>query len=204
MARKKGKRPPYPRMLIVTEGEKTEPLYFEEIRRELRLNAVHVAVAGSVYGTEPRQVVDYAVDLFLQRRKEFDLIFAVFDRDQHGAYHEALNTCLSTKLTNDEKKRVELCAVPSNPCFELWLLLHYENIHDLFHRTEIVDKLKRHIADYEKGLAGTFARTRSAVSTAIGRAKRLQQRYRPEQDTEGPYTNVHAIVELLLSIRRPV
>jgi len=32
---------------------------------------------------------------------------------------------------------------------------------------------------------------------AVERAKRLQNRYRPERDTEGAFTNVDTVVELL-------
>jgi hypothetical protein len=133
LARKKGKRPPYPRILIVTEGEKTEPQYFDEIRKKLRLSATHIAIADSSYGTEPGQIVECAADLFRARGKEFDQVFAVFDRDEHRTYHEALDACPRAKLRNDENRHVTLRAVPSNPCFELWLLLHYEDIHHLFH-----------------------------------------------------------------------
>ena len=44
----------------------------------------------SRYGTEPRQVVEYAVNHFRDRSKAFDQIFAVFDRDEHRTYHDAL------------------------------------------------------------------------------------------------------------------
>ncbi|MBN9277772.1 MAG: RloB domain-containing protein [Hyphomicrobium sp.] len=35
---------------------------------------------------------------------------------------------LDNTLRNDEKKLVRFFAVPSVPCFELWLLLHFENV----------------------------------------------------------------------------
>jgi hypothetical protein len=46
LRRKSGKRPPYDRVLIVCEGEKTEPQYFEEIRKINRVPAVHVRVGA--------------------------------------------------------------------------------------------------------------------------------------------------------------
>jgi RloB-like protein len=203
LARKKGKRPPHPRVLIVTEGEKTEPQYFDEIRKKLRISAARIRIADSDYGTEPRQIVDYAADLFREQERQFDKVFAVFDRDEHRTYHDALQACARTKLRNDQKKWVKFRAVPSNPCFELWLLLHCEDIHDLLHRNEIYRKLKQHIPDYEKAFPGTFERTHPALRDAVIRAKRLQARYRPEDDTEGPYTNVDTVVDLLLSMKRP-
>ena len=57
-------RQPYQRLLIVCEGEKTEPQYLDEIRQELRLATAHVQVRPSGFGTEPLQVVEYAEHLF--------------------------------------------------------------------------------------------------------------------------------------------
>ncbi len=37
LKRKKGSKPPYDRVLIVCEGRKTEPLYFNDIRMQNRV-----------------------------------------------------------------------------------------------------------------------------------------------------------------------
>ena len=42
--RKAAKRQPFARLLIMCEGEKTEPLYLAEIRRAFRLATAHVKV----------------------------------------------------------------------------------------------------------------------------------------------------------------
>lgn len=47
LRRKPPKRPPYPRVLIVCEGAKTEVNYFEEIRQEARLPMVNLRVIHS-------------------------------------------------------------------------------------------------------------------------------------------------------------
>ncbi|HRP37910.1 MAG TPA: RloB domain-containing protein, partial [Candidatus Dojkabacteria bacterium] len=63
MARKKSLRAPYERVLIVCEGD-TERLYFEEIRKEYRLQTTNIKVTNSDLGTNPRQVVEFALHLF--------------------------------------------------------------------------------------------------------------------------------------------
>jgi len=73
----------YPRILIVCEGEKTEPNYFEEIRREYRIHTANVRVLPSEAGTNPMQIVQFAEDTFRKSGKAFDKVFAVFDRDDH-------------------------------------------------------------------------------------------------------------------------
>jgi hypothetical protein len=60
LQRKKATRGSYDRILIVTEGEKTEPHYFEDIKNSYKLHTANVEVVQSAYGTTPQQVVDFA------------------------------------------------------------------------------------------------------------------------------------------------
>jgi hypothetical protein len=200
LKRKSGKRPPYDRVLIVCEGEKTEPQYFEEIRKINRVPAVHVRVLHSQHGTEPRQVVDYAEAKF-RESGEYELVCAVFDRDDHKTYVNALDRAaqLDHALLNDEKQAVPFLAVPSVPCFELWLLLHFDDVQAFFPRGEIFKRLKKHLAKYEKGMKGTYAATQEYFEKASQRAARLRQRNNPRPGTE-PHTNVDEIVAKLQSI----
>jgi hypothetical protein len=80
-------RQPYERLLIVCEGEKTEPQYLREIQQAYRLATAHVQVLHSRFGTEPEQVLAYALTLFKEGDREcgvhageFDRIVVVFDR----------------------------------------------------------------------------------------------------------------------------
>ena len=63
-ATKEALRASYARILIVTEGRKTEPLYLEEIRAVHQLHSANVEVQPSQLGTAPIQVVRYAQQLF--------------------------------------------------------------------------------------------------------------------------------------------
>ena len=82
-------REPYDRILIVCEGEKTEPNYFHEIRQEARLSTLHICILHSQEGTQPLQVVRSA-ELEFQKTKQFEKVFAVFDRDDHATYANAI------------------------------------------------------------------------------------------------------------------
>lgn len=62
-AAKEANRASYPRILIVTEGSKTEPLYLEEIRSACQLHSANVEVQPGQLGTAPVQVVQYAQQL---------------------------------------------------------------------------------------------------------------------------------------------
>lgn len=160
-------RQPYERLLIVCEGEKTEPQYLDEIRQELRLATAHVQVRPGAFGTEPIQVADYAEHLFRRgdrangiEAKTFDRVIAVFDRDDHRTYHEALAKAasLDRHLTNDEKIRIPFQAVAAVPCFELWLLLHFEDVQAPIHRNEVYQRLRQYLPGYEKGAARAVGR----------------------------------------------
>jgi hypothetical protein len=200
LARKKGTRPPYDRVLIVCEGAKTEPIYLDDIRLENRVSSAHVKVLHSSYGTEPRQIVNFARDTFLQSRA-FERVFAVFDRDQHNSYHDALQEAsrLDGSLKNDERKPVRFMAIPSSPCFELWLLLHFADIQTYFDRQEAFKRLSREISGYSKGMDGIYKLTQPNLDVAISRATGLQNRFSAHQDGD-PFTNVNIVVSLLRSL----
>lgn len=202
LARKKPARPRYDRVLIVCEGSKTEPHYFDEIRQAYRIPTAHITVLPSALGTEPRQVVDSAQQEFLKSR-EYERVYAVFDRDDHLTWSDALaqSQRLDRAMRNDEKREVRFQAVPTVPCFELWLLLHFEEVHAFGHRSEIIARLRERIAGYEKGSRGIYALTESGFDEAAGRAQRLRGRFEPVVGTD-PYTTADELVALLKSIKQ--
>jgi hypothetical protein len=194
------------RILIVSEGSKTEPLYFDEIRIDLRLPIRNVTVSAGVLGTEPIQVVRYAKDLFESgdlhkgiEPRAFDQVYAVFDRDDHHTYYDALR---SAEALDDEKRRVPFKAIASVPSFELWLLLHYEDIRAPLHRDEVMRLLRspENFAGYEKGEGNAFATTRDRLAIATQRAEALAAKFTADAAPE-PYTAIVDLVKLLTTLR---
>ncbi len=55
--KKETRRASYARILIVTEGSKTEPLYFEDIRSAYQLHSANVAVQPGLLGTAPTRAI---------------------------------------------------------------------------------------------------------------------------------------------------
>jgi hypothetical protein len=51
LQRKKAKRDPYARILIVCEGKKTEPNYFKDLRKAFGLNPMNVVIADKKHQT---------------------------------------------------------------------------------------------------------------------------------------------------------
>ena len=210
LERKQNQRASYDRILIVSEGSKTEPHYFREIRVIHKLHTANVQVRPSELGTEPTQVVQYACDLFKHgdnhkgiRKRSFEQVFAVFDRDDHKSYFDALQLAasLDKKLRNDNNQPVVFRVIASVPCFELWLLLHYEDILDPLHRDEVMSRLKKYIPSYEKGMDKIFSNTQVKLDIASSRARKLAER-NTAFDGKEPFTDIVQLVDLLNSLGR--
>ncbi|MDR1967866.1 MAG: RloB family protein [Burkholderiaceae bacterium] len=211
LARKLNQRASYDRILIVSEGSKTEPNYFTEIRAWHKLHTANVAVRPSELGTTPIQVVQYAQHLFQNgdphphrriQKRAFEQVFAVFDRDDHDSYVDALRLAesLDGKLRNDAKQPVRFRAIASVPSFELWLLLHYEDIHAPMHRDEVLHRLRQHYSGYEKGVTGVFAATKGRLEEAMQRARVLATRFSAHTAPE-PFTAAAELVGLLTRLK---
>ncbi|MCC8998381.1 MAG: RloB family protein [Candidatus Contendobacter sp.] len=209
LERKQERRPSYDRILIVSEGSKTEPLYFSEIRSAYRLHTASIEVRPSELGTAPIQVVQYARQLFMNgdthkgiQPRAFEKVYAVFDRDDHNSYFDALRQAesLDGKLRNDAKQAVRFKAIASIPSFELWLLLHFEDIQSPLRRNEVLQRLKHYIPSYEKGAGSTFFITREYLEMATQRAERLAKRFTAHDDPN-PYTGIADLVKLLTTLR---
>lgn len=210
LARKQGVRASYERILIVCEGSKTEPGYIAEIRTECRLHTANVVVRPSELGTAPVQVVQYARELFEQgdrhrriQARAFERVFAVFDRDEHQSYFEALKLAesLDGKLRSDSRQPVKFHAVASVPSFELWLLLHFEDIRAPVHRDEVMRRLKNHIPGYAKGGGNIYAQTKANLELAIMRADALAKQFDAYSEPE-PFTDMATLVKLLKGLRK--
>ena len=127
LKRKNPQLEPKRRFILFCEGEKTEIEYFEAIRRICSSTLIAVETHGGVgvpY-TIAEKAVERAKALGLaprsRRKKDSyekrDEVWAVFDRDDHPRFDEAVRDC--------EKQNVGVAR--SNPCFELWLILHEQD-----------------------------------------------------------------------------
>jgi hypothetical protein len=74
-------------------------------------------------------------------------------------------------------------AIASVPSFELWLLLHYEDIRAPMRR------LRLHLPGYEKGAGQVFTLTRDRLGVATQRAQALVAKF-SAYDAPNPYTGI--------------
>ncbi|MGK3156628.1 RloB family protein [Enterobacter kobei] len=203
--RKGQTRSPYLKVLIVCEGSKTEPNYFEEIREHYSLNSANVEISGEC-GSNPMSVVNYAKEVYKKHRDNnvpFDRVFCVIDRDAHPDYQTAKETV--RQLTPSGVYKI----IDSVPCFEFWLLLHHEYTAVSFERlsgnsagNQVLARLKTHMPGYGKGSKKVFAQLLEKLPTALTHAKRLENAVLAS-GTENPYTSVHTLVEFLQRLNLP-
>ena len=201
LRRRRATKAPYDVILIVCEGAKTEPNYFTELKKAFRLSNANVMVCGR--GSDPLSVVDFAIETF-RREQEFDRVYCVFDRDRHITYPAALDKVRQTRLGKGSK----IFAIPSVPCFEFWLLLHFTYTTKPFDAPagnsicfRVIEELKNYLPAYQKGDQDIFNKIQDKLDNAITNASRVEQ-YHQTSGTDNPSTLVHSMVEYLRDLKK--
>lgn len=202
LARKKEKRASYDKVLIVCEGEKTEPNYFNELKQHFEINSANIAVDGSC-GSSPKSVLQRAEQLYkVEERKgdPFDRVYCVFDKDSHETYDATIE-----KIKNKRPKNVFIAAV-SVPSFEYWLLLHFNYTTQPYAATEklstagvVLKQLKKYMPEYEKGQRDVFNSLFDKLQFATANAVRAKKQAESNH-SDNPSTTIHELVSYLADI----
>ncbi len=175
--------------VIAVEGEKTEARYFSLFDSD----RVHVEVlsAGQDGLSAPRQVIERLVEF----EEQFDLgkdderwLVIDVDRQRPQFLSEA------TQVAQESGYGLAI----SNPCFELWLLLHFQEA-DVVDTdcNAVIERLRPHTGGHNKPRIRLDPYTLAGVRAAIARAKVLEG----ERETRWPAfpgTHVFKVVEKLL------
>lgn len=213
--RRNANRKPYDHVLIVCEGEKTEPFYFEEMRVHLDLDSANIKIDGSC-DSSPKSVVEYAQDLFNKERVKagnYDRVFCVFDRDQHQTFSYALDkiNSINVKLKNEGYSEADVfMAIRSIPAFEYWFLLHftpstkpYSPVGTKSVGDQMIDDLKIYLPNYEKKQKGIYKYSidNGLIEGAKAHSKRIFENSKSTGDIN-PSTNVHDLVDYLENLKR--
>jgi hypothetical protein len=191
-ARRRPFREPKPIILIVCEGTRTEPEYFKGFVKDHQNPRVRIEVAHT--SGVPLTLVKHAREKKAQaeddaRRENdknlaYDAVWCVFDIDEHPAIPRATDMARSNGIQ----------LAISNPCFELWLLLHFRDEPGMSHRDLVVKMLSQHVPDYDKGV--NYADYKDGYPQAVIRARRQNQRLIDASSPGGnPSTNVHELTE---------
>jgi uncharacterized protein YpiB (UPF0302 family) len=154
----------YRKLIVISfEGIKTEPQYFAILQR-YQSTAVHLHPLKGKHDSSPDHVLKrIKVHLKSAYLKSSDAAWIVIDKD-HWAV-EQLNEVYQWSL---EAENYGLAL--SNPNFEYWLLLHFEDGAGISSARDCTARLERHLSRYDKNLSNLKI-SKLQVLQAIERAK---------------------------------
>lgn len=190
--RRRPRLSPRSRILIVCEGKVTEPTYFKELGRQERARLIEVVVNDE--GGVPKTLVERAALLKKSAQREarrqkddflrYDEVWCVFDIDAHPNVPDAV--C--------QAKANGIFLAISNPCFELWILLHFQDQRAHVDRHQVQASCRHHIPGY--GKIAPVHLLSAKYAEAVARASALHKWQREQgRAGENPSTAVHLLTE---------
>lgn len=192
--------------LIVTEGKRTEPLYFQGMQKLIQariggtINVVELPVIDiHGEGCATGKLIEKTVEIVNKSKTMYQNIWVVFDKDDFDDFDQAIK---------DGAARGYKVAW-SNQAFEYWLYLHFCYSDAALHRTQWNEKLNEIFKQYNIG-NGKYQKNYEdiyemvdvydGVNTAIKHAKRRMAEFSLEKEQPSefdPGTIVHLLVEEL-------
>jgi len=165
-----------PTYFIFCEG-KTELAYIKYLRRKYRFASIAIDSVKKGNAISKQYILNYKKDKITADK---DLDFLMYDIDASKML-EKLEAIPNTIL---------LC---SNPCIELWFLLHHKNQKAQIKSNECIRQIKNRCKGYDKSfLSGSLTKKlEESESKAIQRAKSLNK-------NENPSSTVYILLEKLM------
>jgi RloB-like protein len=155
-------------ILIICEGENTEPSYFQGIKDKILEEAIWTEGVAITILPEPKtaEIIDEKPSKYKTERKKrtiegekeeikgvpplkyiqkgiqalenFTEVWAIFDHDNHPARKEAFELAENEEI---DGKKVQIAF--SSIAFELWVLMHFEQCATVFEKSECRKTEKR-------------------------------------------------------------
>ena len=146
--------------VIAAEGIKTEPNYFALFNDH---SVIYVSCLKGDHGSSPAQVLR-RMERYLERKEigKTDEAWLVVDKDQ-WTDKQLAELHKWSQGTNSRGFAL------SNPRFEYWLLLHFEDGAGISSSQECSRRLRRHLPNYDKSVDHRMF-TRDKIVSAVGRA----------------------------------
>jgi hypothetical protein len=188
-------------VFVVCEGARTEPEYLRALVAHLHNPLVELHIADE--RGDPLHLVRIAKDGRRRAQVEadrasdpslaFDEVWCVFDRDEHERFFPAIQAAHDNQIS----------LAVSNPCFELWLLLHLRESPGARHRTELQELLKRELPGYQK--QPPWDRLAPGLQAAEARAEQMERAAEARGDGpfQNPSTGVHRLTRTLAARPSP-
>lgn len=194
------KLPTNPVIVLIVEGRNmTETLYFRQFNKPHTGYSIKVLASGS--STDPEGMLTNLDRFWFANEldpNKGDRGFIVLDLDCDDR---------KGRLIKKLEKESEIAHfVVSNPCFEVWFLLHFRYTTHAFSSSEIIRELRRFISDYEKNRDISELLAEQA-DTAYENAKKLVRYFDENQASWpsnecNPRTDVPDILEVIRALER--
>lgn len=189
--RRHGGRPYRKIVRVLTEGKVTEPSYINmwarkylDVRIDINLKDTGVPL------TLVRLARKYQKQNKNKRNPDYDEIWCIFDVDEHPDMEQAIQ----------EARDSDINVAISNPCFELWLVLHYQDQTRNVGRHTIQSQAKElGITDGKKITAEAQKDLLDRYNEAKTRAKQLESKHEGDDSEywENPSSQVWRFVDRL-------
>jgi len=203
LEQKKENRIPKPNsFLILSEGEKTEPYYFDGLSKyinnkykdHINLNQLPI-IDTQGEGKCTVSLVNAAAKYIARSSFRYEKVWVVFDKDDFNDFDDAID------LAHQYNFRVAW----SNQSFEFWIYLHFNYSDAALHRDDWVEKISEIFKlwnisknGYTKNDPDVFKLIVENVGlkNAISNAKRIESQYAPTQKPSqcDPCTTVHHLI----------
>jgi hypothetical protein len=189
LKRRSGFRPERKNFIFLCEGEVTEPQYFNALKTVYqRVNIYPVKKVG-----HPGSILDRAKKILDRDQRDSvvrkvplqkgDEIWAVFDEDGRPDIHDHIAQCKSANVS----------VAFSNPCFEVWLILHHKDYDRPCNASDAQTELSSIHPEYDPAAGKTleFKKLMASIEVAENRAKAQLDRLKERGQPLGrPSTNV--------------
>lgn len=187
-------------ILIGAEGKnQTERKYFKAFNQ---VQSEYKIMAGKGNNTDPVGVVEDLLKSAKQEEldlKDGDILACFIDVDFKNGRDQELRAAM--KLARQNNISVFL----SNPCFEIWYLLHFRYSTKLYgSNEEVIKELSYYISDYSKS-KDVYDVIENKIDQALLNTKRLES-YHLENGTNDrlkklPSTEAYKLIEMILEKR---
>jgi len=197
LKRKSASRSPLRKVFVFGEGALTERDYFAAMQEKMDKSHIKINYRGGI--GVPLTVVETALehikDLARTRKggrknsfEKNDEVWAIFDKDDHPSFDRAKNICETRKLN----------FIYCDPCFELWLVLHFQDCDAPTHSKQAQEMARKLVPGYDPKIrkTGNFDTIMPSLCAAEDRAKRQRLKRREEGTDDGnPSTNFYEFTE---------
>lgn len=183
------------RILVVTEGTKTEPEYVEGLDRYLRSKGAATTVKSFPVGKDPLKVVQKCVEkrdeAARDDEKRYDHCVCLVDVDEHQSLPAAV------RLAESEG----ILLLISNLKFEAWLRWHKENKRSILSTKQLDDLVTKLGLVNGKNLSQSFPF--DAVRNACEIARAIDPKMQPGRIGPNPSSAMPILVDLMQGLEPP-